>query len=250
LRIIRRNRLETAVSHDPSDFDCFYHHMYVPFTRRRFGELGAVKGYRFLRACFRRGALVWVLQEGRRLAAAVVDRNDRRLALRALGCMHGDLRVVKMGAFAAVYQFCFAYARQQGCTVAGVGTSRAVLQDGVLRYKRKWGAALMPTTGSSFSLLLSWRRLQGVAADFLAHTSPIFIQPDGLAAIHALPVHLRAVREDALTARETYWIQGLRRLYLAAPAGWEPGTVAPPGTVLIDARQQGPPPLTSRTMNP
>jgi hypothetical protein len=239
LRIIRRNRLEAAISHDLSDFDYFYHRMYVPFTRNRFGELGVVKSYRFFRACFRRGALIWVTREGQRLAAAILDQHDRRLILRSMATLHGDLSLVKLGTLAAVYQFCFAYARQQRCTVVGLGTSRALLQDGVLRYKRKWGAKFLEPSGSSFGLFLGWQRLQGVVADFLSHTSPIFKQPDGLAAMLALSAPTPVNSEDVLAARDAYWIKGLKRIYLVAPAGWEPGAAAPHGIVLVDARNPG-----------
>jgi len=234
IRVIRRSRLKAIVSQKESDLNEFYRHMYIPFVRNRFGVQGLPYSRRAMLSRFLRGGILWVHRDGERLSGALLERNGKRVMLRALGTADGDLGLVRQGVLAAVYHFSIEAARQWGCTEIGLGMSRALLQDGVLRYKHKWGGSLEKGRHSNFEVLMGWNRIQGVAGDFLSHTSPVFCEPGGYAAVHALDTGRPAGTEDALLARKSLWIRGLNRLYLLGPAGWEPGVTVPPDTVLID----------------
>ena len=50
---IGRRRLRPVVSHDERDFDLFYHTMYLPYIRARFGELVTVANEASWRRRFR-----------------------------------------------------------------------------------------------------------------------------------------------------------------------------------------------------
>lgn len=239
LRVVRRSRLKAFVSHELSDFEEFYDHMHAPFVRNRFGVLGTPKNRESLRAAFQRGGILWVHRDGDRLAGALIENRGQLIVLNSMGTRNGELGLVKEGVFAAVYQYCIEYAREQGCTHVGLGTSRAFLQDGVLRYKRKWGSVFNERPDAVFYMLMCWNRLQGVVADFLSQTSPVFHEAGGLAAAYALDAESPVGSEEVLAARNSMWFEGLNRLYLISSAGWSPGVSAPPDTVLIDALETG-----------
>jgi hypothetical protein len=61
-----------------------------------------------------------------------------------------------------------------------------VLEDGVLRYKAKWGAKVNVEQPSESLLMVHWNRLDGMAGELLSHTSLMFRESGGLSAIHAL----------------------------------------------------------------
>ncbi len=70
MRKAARNGLTCRISRDESAFDAFYHGMYVPYARARFGAESVVSGIHRLRRVFRAGGLVLVEREATPLAAA------------------------------------------------------------------------------------------------------------------------------------------------------------------------------------
>ncbi|HSH69946.1 MAG TPA: GNAT family N-acetyltransferase, partial [Deferrisomatales bacterium] len=232
LRFVRNSRLQPRLSRQEAGFEEFYRDMYVPFIHNRHGEFSHPHGYRSLRRAFRQGGLLWAERDGQKIAGALFETSREVLHFRALGTAGGDPALVKRGGLAALYGFMVDHARAQGCARVDLGTNRALLQDGVLRYKRKWGAVLADRAETRFELLLGWNRLDGAALAACASTSPIFRGPAGLAAIHVLDTHRAATSADAEEAHRAVWIPGLHRLCLVSTAGWQPGATAPPDTVL------------------
>jgi hypothetical protein len=188
VRVVRRNGLQPRITHDDAEFDAFYRNDYVPYARTRHGEDSFVFPQRFLRKQFRRGGLLWVEHEGRRLSGTVFPA------------------LLKQGAFIASYIFCFDYARQRGIATVDLRGCRPSLHDNLFRYKRKWSAVLRDKADNVYDWLVRWHTIEGVVTEFLTHTSLIFRDGDDLSAIHADPTQTR----DAL------WTDGLREIYCAA----------------------------------
>lgn len=236
MRRVRRGRFEPVLSHEESDFDAFYRTMYVPFIRQRHGSAAVFRNPYLLKRGFHRGGLLWLNRDGRRVAGAVFELRGDTLVWLGIGTADGDPALLKDGATAALYYHVIMHAHRSGCARIDFGTSRSSIHDGVLRYKRKWGITLDERPYSRFDLLVRWKRLDGVVADFLSHTSLIFRDHGGLSAVHALPASQSATADDAARARHYLWTGGMRRLYLVHPNGWSPGTEAPLHTTLVDGR--------------
>jgi hypothetical protein len=92
------------------------------------------------------------------------------------------------------------------------------LLDGVIRYKRKWGSTLYGKRDVLHSTLVHWDRLDGVVAEFLAHTPLIFRDGEGLSAVARVQRDEPWTCSELLRARERLWISGLRTLTLIAEA--------------------------------
>lgn len=239
LRKMRGNQLEPAFSHEESDFDEFYWQMYLPHIHARHGKFAYGANRYRLRRQFRQGGILWVYQAGKRLAGAVLEHQQLLLKGVAMGTAHGESALMKQGVLAAVYYFGIEYAHQQSCTLISLGRSRALLRNGILRYKRKWGAAFAEDPNNHFELLLRWDRFNGVVADFLSHISPVFHEPGGISAIHVLNSDRPATPADAQNIHKSLWINGLYRLYLVSTAGWEPKAKSPPNTILMNVPEAG-----------
>jgi hypothetical protein len=235
LRRIRRYRLEPEVSHKGADFDLFYFSMYLPYVHSRYGELAALHKPVYLRHLFNRGGIIFVQENGQRVAGQLFARHKQILHLIALGGNMGQAQFVRNGALAACYIFGINHAYALGCTHVDFGCNRSVLEDGVLRFKAKWGIRVNEKRPSEFMLMVHWNRLDGLAGELLSHTSLMFRESGGLSAIHNLRQDHPATQADATAARHTLWIDGLRHLCLVSPAGWSPGIQSPPQTRLLNS---------------
>lgn len=240
LRVVRNQRLRLRPSRQEAEFEAFYRDMYVPFIRSRHGAASHLRGHRFLRRAFRNGELLWVERDGSRIAGAVFEVAGNVLFFRALGTAGGDPALMKQGALAALYGSVVDHARRRGCTRVDLGTSRSLLQDGVLRYKRKWGAVLDVQPEPRFELLLGWSRLEGAALEVVSQTSPIFRGASGFSAVHVVDTDRPAAAAAAREARDRVWIPGLQQLHLVGTAGWQAQVTGPPGTVLASLDEATP----------
>ena len=236
LRRMRRHRLEMEVSHEEADFDLFYSTMYLPYVRSRYGELAGLGRPVKMRHFFRRGGIIFVRENGQRVAGQFFVQHKRMFYLIVVGVNKGQAQFVRNGALAACYIFGINHAYALGCTHVDFGGNRSVLEDGVLRFKAKWGVRINEKRPSEFMLMVHWNRLDGLAGEFLSHTSLMFSESSGLSAIHSFGQDHPATQADVMAACRTLWIDGLRYLYLVSPKGWSPGIQPPPQTILLDSR--------------
>lgn len=217
MRRLRRNPLGAEVSHSEADFDAFYDSMYVPCMRSRHGEFAFIQPRRRLRRAFRHGGIVWVRRGPERIAGGVFEQQQDVLRLSASAIAGGDAASMRSGASAALYFHRIRHAHARGCTRIDFGGSPPILGDGLLRYKRKWGARLSADPESRSDYLLWWQRPNEHVLDFLAHTPVIFRHRHQLAAVTALdPASADEGRKAAETLRSS-WMPGLRRLVVMVP---------------------------------
>lgn len=222
LRRIRREKLALEVSHTQPDCEVFYHAMYVPYMRRRHGELAVVRSLPQMRRAFRRGGILWVLRNGQRIAGGLFYQRDDVLCPLAVGTAGGDPALTKRGALAAVYFFYIQYAHSRRCTHIDLGGSPPVLNDGLLRYKGKWGARLTAQPQTHYDYLLRWERPNEQVIAFLAHRSLIFRRHGQLAAVTALESGDVATPDLVHQISHSLSIPGLQRLFVLS-SGWKVG---------------------------
>jgi hypothetical protein len=217
MRRLRRNPLHAEVSHSEADFEAFYDSMYLPFMRRRHGEFAFIQPRRGLRRVFAQGGLLWVRRGADRIAGGVFHQQGDVLRLSASAISDGDAALMRSGASAALYFHRIRLARACGCTRVDFGGSPPMLDDGLLRYKRKWGARLSADPESRSDYLVWWERPNEHVLDFLAHTPLIFRHDGELAAVTALdPASADEGRNVAERLRSS-WMPGLRRLVVLIP---------------------------------
>jgi hypothetical protein len=132
--------LSYRMSRDPAEFDHFYHHMYAPHIRRRYGELAEIDGYDDLRSVFSAGLLLFVLSGGKPVAGALSSLAGDTLLFRRTGVLDGDESHVKGGAQTALYYFQLRHAVDSGLAALDTLKSSPFLNDGVFKHKADWGA--------------------------------------------------------------------------------------------------------------
>ncbi len=167
-RRLRSEKFEYVVSHEAADGRAFFDEMVEPHVSARHSD--AQLSLAALQHALRRGALLWIMQEGQRVAGMLVERRAERLWLRNVGVAGGDPTLLRRGVLAAAYIHAVEYGAKLGCRSVDLGGSRPWLSDGVLRYKVKWRPRLEPRWVSPFGIFLRWPdRDPGVAAMLQAH---------------------------------------------------------------------------------
>jgi len=230
MRRMRRQRLQPSISHLMADFDLFYDTMYAPYARARYEDLSMIGPKHRWRHWFRRGGVLFVERDGERLAGLLFTRYKDTFYFSIVGTRDGQWAPVKQGALAALKFFAIQHAQDMGCNRIGYGNSRSVLQDGVLRFKSKWRVRFYPNPFPLFELMVYWNRLEGVVADFFSHTSLIFMENGGLAAIHATA----GDRPPEPADYKALWINGLSRLFLVGRGAWPSGMEESPRITFLN----------------
>lgn len=214
LRIVQRNNLLPEITHVEGDFDVFYHTMYVPFTLKRHGKQGVVRDVYRIRRIFRRGGLLWVIQNGRPLAGVIYESKNQILRLLILGTVNGEWSPIKAGALSAIYLFSIEHAKKTGCKQIDFGGCRPSLNDGLLLYKKKWGIKVNAWSDNYCDFLIHWNRFNESVINFLTDMNFIFRDQAGLSAINVIGRDQQLHQSNLQEIHKSIWVSGLHRLYL------------------------------------
>ncbi len=213
MRRVRRAGWAAEVSHRAADFTSFYRDMYVPFVRARHRTEGLVRPARQLRRVFRRGGILWVGSDRKPVAGVLVEPRRGVLDVVAMGTAGGDLSWRKAGALAAAYAAIVEHARGEGCSVIDLHGSRPSLEDGLTRYKRKWGASVYDRADVLTTTLVRWDRMSPAVVEFLS-SSPLLFRDGG--SLSALAVDDGG--DDPARTCERLGLPGLTRMIVLTRA--------------------------------
>jgi hypothetical protein len=137
--------LNCEISQDPKDLGQFYHQMFLPHVRVRFGKFAVVDSFQEMRGLFSRGSfLMFVTRGGQRIAGALCRVENQRLTYYRGGVVNGDEDMLECGAMTAVYYYLLDYAIKNALQELDALGSKPFLNDGVYRYKASWGAFAEP----------------------------------------------------------------------------------------------------------
>ena len=211
LRRVRRHGLTPRVVHRPNDIREFYERMHVPFVGRQHGPLAETMPLKEMTRRFRDADLLLVEHDDGSIAGGGIDFSGTTPRLFGLGVREPIGRHMAMGAVAAVYEFCFEHLAARACPRLGLGYTRPLLDDGVLRYKRKWGQRICRAYDQK-TLLRVLRHGPAVDA-FLTNTPFIHVTPTGLrGAVFTATVDVPDTRPATLVRR--WKIDGLEDVTL------------------------------------
>lgn len=240
VRRIQRAGLSWSATHEEADFHAFYDQMYEPFAKNRHGELCVVHNRAQLHANFRRGGIVWTKRGDERVGGMTYapTTDEKTVVFNVLGIAGGDTGVGRDGVIAALYLFGMTHAREIGFEQIDLGGTRACLADGVLRFKRKWGAGLLHREREIgyFDQIIGLRRFDQNAMAILRPVPLVIRDAGGLSGLCIADAQASRQPADSATAKRAHrvnWLPGLKRLIVASETGWQPGIVPPPQTALL-----------------
>jgi hypothetical protein len=154
---IRSRGFSAVVCRNPAWAHEFFHHFHAPSIAARWGREGYVHGLRFIRSDVARGGweFLQIMRGGECVAALLAFPRRGGYHMGKLGWRAGDPNVVKSGAVAAIYWFAMLRAHDLGLRQVSMGAAPPYLDDGLFRFKAKWGAILeRPGTSQSECFLM------------------------------------------------------------------------------------------------
>lgn len=128
--------VSTGSTHDWTQFE---EQMLRPYARRRFGQEARRPAPGLRREPARRGNLLFLRHQGRRIAGMYLLCNGSEAWFVALGVSGGDVSLMRDGAIAGLYALGIDWARRIGMRRFDASSTFAFELDGLARYKRKWG---------------------------------------------------------------------------------------------------------------
>jgi hypothetical protein len=212
LRDIDAEGFDAIVRRDKASFEFFYERIYRATIVARHGDQGLLREPTYLRLGLRHGAIIFIRSAGTVVAGAL---NVRRFASPVVdnwsgGVLDADPVWLRRHADAATYLHSIYWARSQpGCTTLGLTAARPFLNDGLFRFKRKWGAHVLAYPRSGRVLAIAFHRATTGVVSFLERNPFVARSRAGLVGI--------AASMTAPVEADTIWSAGLERLYVLGP---------------------------------
>lgn len=212
--LIPNSGLTYRISNDVKDFNLFYHQMFLPLMQNKHGENATIESYEEMMQHFQQGFLLLVLNGDQAVAGALCLVKDNALVFRRSGVLHGDEAYMKMGAQHALYLFNMIHAKELGLAFVDTMKSTSVMNDGVYRTKREWGAAVYPDDESE-SWVYSFipRYTEKIAAFF--ESNPMIVHTaEGLCGLVGVNGPIAEQEKDL---QKKYYAPGLKGLLVLTP---------------------------------
>lgn len=179
---LRKAGFSTDISRGEEDFRFFHEKMFLPYVTSRHGENAVTSSLEETLTGLKRDGweLLLIRRGGEMLAGATVEFSGSNARFWQMGVLHGDAKLLAEGVSDAVYHHMLTTCRARGVKTLNLGSCRPFAQDGVLEYKRRFGAyvAKQASDGRGFFDLEVLRPSPG-GIDFLAANPMIAVEPDG-----------------------------------------------------------------------
>jgi len=212
LQKIERHQLTYEVTKNLQHFDHFYHHMYVPYIKRIHGDRAALMSYEAMMSKHDRSELVLIKQDDEFIAGENLIFEGGGVRAWSLGVKDGSQDYVKAGASAAIYYYELVYLKEKGYDRLHIGASRGFLNDGVLQYKKKWGAKLAGARATGFRMTV--QRDTEAVRTFLENNPFVVVTQDKLTGVLVFDKN-RTIPESQLNEiMKKYSFPGMEKLIL------------------------------------
>jgi len=214
LRRIRRNKLHFEVTNEVTQFDNFYHHMYLPYITKSHGDSALIMKYDYVKRFLGECDLLLVKKENEYIAGMLIayTYTKNRARLWCLGVKDGNSDYVKDGAIGAILYFSLLHLKEKGYKKVGVGGSRAFLKDGVLRYKKKWGQKIVGTHKIGF-LIKPLSKTAAVKGFFLNNPF-IYVHNNQLNGAIFAEAGQSFSKENIQKFYKDYYLDGMSKLFI------------------------------------
>lgn len=144
-RILRRYKYRVKISSGIPAIRDYYRKLHAPYLRKRFGSDTILASEIAFLSQSRHMTRLDLTHDDIVVGASLLELRHPELAIRS-SSMHPDIENLQGRADALDY-FSLLFAQLLHCESLDFGLSRPHLENGPLRYKAKWGAALSPAGG-------------------------------------------------------------------------------------------------------
>jgi len=211
-RLIRKHGLTYRVSKEPKDLQFFYHRMFVPHTRKQYGNLARIEPFEEMERIFGKGFLLLVEEGGRPIAGSLCMMDQDVLTYRRMGVLDADEAHIQKGGQMAVYYFSLQLAVERRIKKFDLMKSRSFLNDGVYQHKLKWGAVTVPDDEPESWVYFFNRGSPEKAALFFRQNPVVVHTRNGLKVVSGLEDGTELSPEVTSELTERFYAPGLEGL--------------------------------------
>ncbi|MEJ2033790.1 MAG: hypothetical protein P8Y63_12295, partial [Deltaproteobacteria bacterium] len=196
------------------------YHFYKPYLETRFKENFIIESERkVIRNC-KRGELMQLYRDDHLIAGSLLRKFGDRLVPVLVGVADNINREIYKGIFAALYYYTILYAYNNGFTEIDFLGSRPILDDGLFRYKRKWGTEIRPSPIPRGDILIKPLRFNEPMLGFFSHNH--FIVREGNRLLSKVlryknPLSLQEIKR----IQEYYFTEGLDHIKVFSMMGFD-----------------------------
>ena len=153
LRKIRKYAYQYSLTQDVDEIQHFYDYMHKPYLQQRFGDTVIFADRDYLIEIAKHNALLKIELDGVTVSAAVLYYDDNWLEWLWIGLSDTAISDLNKGASSALYYYSIMHAHEKKYPLIKLQDSRPFLNDGIYRYKRKWGGHLVKWSDNDNNLV-------------------------------------------------------------------------------------------------
>jgi hypothetical protein len=139
IRKAKKYKYSVEITNDPEKLSLFYHRMYTPLISKRHSFLPHIADFSLIKRIFTAGALILMKERDEYVGGHFLIFRDNTLWAKWLGIKDGDEEYLRRGVSGATNYFIIKWAIENKYEMIDFGLCRAFYNDGVFRFKKKWG---------------------------------------------------------------------------------------------------------------
>jgi predicted N-acyltransferase len=143
IRKVKKNGYSYELTDDLDKFKLFYYKMYLPYTKRRYGNQAKIYNFISIRHFFETvSKLMLIKKDEEYVLGSLFLINKDKLITQIMGIMDDKINLLKNGLGCAAYYFTLLWAKENKIKKLSYGTCKPFLNDGLYQYKKKWGTII------------------------------------------------------------------------------------------------------------
>ncbi len=215
LRRIRKNKIVCETSRESADLRMYYEKMYFPYITGRHGDLSLPDSWEKIVETEKRGELILAGDSaGNSIGGIVLERTTEKLSARSLGLISKEKDILRTGVMSALYLACFERAKSYGYDSVGFGLTGPFLNDGLLRFKKKWGLQLVNRCQQG--IWLQFNKATSAVESFLINNPFICRHGGKLHGVTFIADSESTDSERLRTLHSLYYLTGMESLHICA----------------------------------
>ena len=152
IRKVKKEGFSYEITDELNKIKFFYERMYIPYSYKRYGNLAICATFSTIRHLVGRGSkLMFIKKDNDYLLGSLFFFENNTVIGTHAGIIDGQIELLKKGVSSASYYYAIVYSKKINAKYLDFGSSKPFLNDGLFRYKKKWGAIVEPLK-SSFSV--------------------------------------------------------------------------------------------------
>jgi hypothetical protein len=215
--IISKFKFTYRISKDLKDFELFYNNMFLPLIKNRYGDNAIIESYEEMKRYFLKGFLLLVLSGNQAVAGVLCLVKDNALIMRRTGALDADDMYIKNGAQNALYLFAIFQAKELGLELVDTMLSVSIMNNGVYRTKREWGAAVYPDIESETWVYFFIPKNSAQLAEFFEINPFIVHTKNGLSGLVGFNENSSCLDEKFNEIKKKYYAGGINNIIVITP---------------------------------